>query len=865
VVRFTKPVDLTTVKSADTFFFASRNVLDQGPINDFIANVPWQTLSYETPSMSGNGMDPASFNADKFRTPFLVAASVFDEDGSQTALRLQPRMGFYLDDRMRNPQPNEDFRYFLHLLSGIQGIRDLAGNPIDLQADSVDLADHVVIPFSIDTRSNGSQPAFDNNLAVSVVRRFASIDEDENPSYLDPTEVQPPRSAFPNARPTAYALPDVFGSVIYLDGKLLARPTSRTRKIADNLNQAPFGSQTSPLRWCPYDDAGEQQFTGNTANTAFTGGGIQNPLNPYGCRLQTVWREIDLSLSRVDPFDFNLDVEQMYWAPFQGSAITFDELDRTSLFLGHSERRPEPCVGQFSSLSTYPDSGLAPHFADNYVRNMRANSSQIESSPAPFAAYADVPLVMDASQSILEPNRVNRFLPLPQFRKPYFVYRDETVVEQGCTLSLTQAMGGITAGASPSDLSFNSTKFPWILSPYANGVGRHVARADWLRGQPPPPSGNNYPPLGSARGLSFVDSCWNSNTNYKIVGHTLEETTEGLVGNVALPLLADFWTYCDSPDLPAGNGYVALGTNGWQIAITVQSGPQPYFRCFSSGHSPPNGGGPALCVGPGTADWNQALGGYTPGASSHNVPPADNSFYWIMIDFVKRATVATAGFVDLLNPHRVRPPDSSAPPDPRLGPFFNPAAGDRLPQGFLPTFGYDIDPPVSTLPAGTAIVPQFRGAGIVDPTPWYWDNWINNGIPSNGPMYGPTDPAYAANLAAVKALLKPTADNFALDPYKAGDAHIRKFDDRNIPGTSQVRNWWTYFYNRTVTGYFQDPNQLMDPAQLQPFGGPAEGFTPRDVRYINWRLLMSNNLDTDPPIAPVIDTFTFSYRFERTH
>ena len=35
-----------------------------------------------------------------------------------------------------------------------------------------------------------------------------------------------------------------------------------------------------------------------------------------GARLQTVWREIDLSLSRSDPTDFNLDIEQMYWPPF---------------------------------------------------------------------------------------------------------------------------------------------------------------------------------------------------------------------------------------------------------------------------------------------------------------------------------------------------------------------------------------------------------------------------------------------------------------------------------------------------------------------------------------------------------------------
>ena len=36
-----------------------------------------------------------------------------------------------------------------------------------------------------------------------------------------------------------------------------------------------------------------------------------------------MWREIDLSLSRVNPDDFNLDIEQMYWAPFTGTVLVF--------------------------------------------------------------------------------------------------------------------------------------------------------------------------------------------------------------------------------------------------------------------------------------------------------------------------------------------------------------------------------------------------------------------------------------------------------------------------------------------------------------------------------------------------------------
>lgn len=817
VMRFTKPVDLDTVKPADTFFFATRNLLDQAAIDNFVA-----TVKNDPTNPASVGMDPLAFNKDKFWTPHLVASRVADEDGSQTALRLQPISGFYLDDRMRNPQPNEDFRYFLHMVTGPSGIRDLSGNAVDLQADVVERSESVVIPFSLDTRTSGSSPLFENNLAVSIVRRNATEDEDTMPSYYWPAEVQPPGVA---ARYEAFALQDLFGAFFYLDGELQARPTTRVRKVADNLNQAPVASQNSPLRWCPTSVAGEEQIPSNSSTAVFPAP-IQNPLNPYGSRLQTVWREIDLSLSRVDPFDFNLDVEQMYWAPFAGGTISFDELDRTSLFLGHSERRPEPCVGNFSALPTFPDSGLNLNFNENYVANKRANVAAVDTQPAPFPAYVDTPLVIDPARSVLEPNQVNRFLPLPEFRKPYFVYRDETVIEQGCVT-------GTGADIQNGLATYN----PWIITPWSNGNGRRVA------------------PVGTT--LTFIDAFWNNCVNYLMNNNrVLDQYTDGLTGNIALPLLGDFWTYCDSPNLPAGNGYVALGTNGWQTALTVQSDPNPNFRAYSGGR-PPAGASPAICVGPGGNQWNVASGGY--GAGGSVTRSRDNTFYWIMIDFLKRATVATNGFVDILNPHRVYI-GASQPisPDPRLGPFFPAGATDRLPQNIVPVFSYDFDPPLTSLPSGTSVVAQFRGAGIVDPGstltnlqgPWYWSQWVNQGT------FYP---------ATIRTILRPSFENFALDPFKAADAHIRKFDDRPPQGTTQPRNWWTYLYNRTVTSYVQDPNQLANPTYLSGFAGPNEGFTPRDVRYVNWRFLMSNNTAATPPVSPSIDTFIFSYRFQRSN
>lgn len=814
VVRFTKPIDLATVRWADTFFFAMRDLTTTDSIEAFIANRP--------NNQGGLGMNPATFNLAKYRTPYLITSKVFDEDGSQTSLRLQPSTGFYLDDTMRNPPAGADYRYFLHLISDSDdgGIKDLAGNPLDLQGTTADRSNSVVIPFTVDTRVNGNVPLFPDNLAISIVRRFASRDEDANPSYFLPNEVQ---SATSGPIAAAYPLEDMFGGFVYIDSKLQARPTTRTRVVADNLNQAPVVQQTqvgslpNPLAWCPQSVSSEGQI-GSNSSTSLVNAGIQNPLNPYGCRLQTLWREVDLSLSRTDPFDFNLDIEQMYWAPYTATNLSFDEFDRTSLWLGHCEFRPIPCVGDFSSLASLPDSGLRSQFERNFAWNPvpTGSGTTLESQAPRRAAYVDSPLTIDPATVVLEPNQVNRFLPLPAFQKPYFVYRDETVVEQGGN------------SGSPSDIS-GATYAPYIVSPFSMGQGRR-----WVDRTTPAE-------------VVFVNSYWNDAQNQSLNAGA-DNFTQGLVGNVALPLLADFWTYCDSSELPAGGGYVALGTNGWQVSVTVQSGPQPNFRVLSAGRAAV-GTSPPVCRSPSDQAWTTAGGGFV-GGTTQPTASGDNTFYWIMMDVLKRQSVITNGFVDLNNPHRV--PEGFA--DPRLGPFYLAGGVSTMPANVLPTFAYEFDPPLSQLPSGTSLVAQFRGASVVDPTPWYWNAWMS----AASPIY----PASAFD-AGMRTQLRPTAANFPLDPYKAGDAHMRKWDTRPIPGTSTARNWWTYLYNRTVTRYVEDPNQLMSPAFTSQFAGPNEAFTPRDIRYVNWRFVTSNNTDANPPVAPIIETFALSYRFSQ--
>ncbi|MCA8941578.1 MAG: hypothetical protein KDB80_03380 [Planctomycetes bacterium] len=779
VVQFSKPIDFETVKPLDTMFFATREVI--GADAELAFRDDYQLTANQ-------------FNAHKFVTPHLVHARAFDEDGSQASVRLQPAMGFYLDEDMRRdpmesladeyPEIGEfattRYPYFLHIVGGLQGVRDLAGNPLDFQ--SVTGEEHLTVPFFLDGRKRedfSATPFFEDNLAVSIVRRFANADEDEQPSQFRASEND--EYEFP--------MPDVFGSVsISADGKLSSRPFTRITKVVDDINQPPVPDQASLLRHCPLNMVADQ-----TAGRPF-GAGIQNPLNPYGCRLQTVWREIDFGLSRQDPFDFNLDVERLYWAPLTTEAVYYDIFDAVSLFLGHSEFRPEPCtVGGFSQLT---DSGLIRRFADNYARNKLPEGSgqTIEYQPAPHPAYVDRQLTINPAEAVLEPNGINRFLPLPKFDAPYFVWRDETESVQGG--STNYGMDTVSQGAAYD---------PYILSPFRNGRIRPQRRAD---------SG------AVVRNESF----WDNRGNVLQPGAASDAFTDGLLGSIALPLLADFQSACDSPDLPEEFGFVANGFNGWQISLTVVAWPQPNFRSFS-------GGIPAICVNENNDRWVMAAG-QPAGGGIGMTPWGDNSLYWTMADFLKRQSVATSGFVDIVDPHRKPTED-----DPRLGPFFG---GNGMPNGYTLAFDWNIEP--SEQPGGASVFAEFRGASRVVEREILGEAWPPYALGNSARMNGRPNEA------------------FALNPYVAGDAHIKKYDRRLMFGTS--RHYWSHFYNEHVTDYTDEVEDLVDPEFLDRFHGNSAGddFEVHDLRYFNWRFVMSST----PVVAPAIDSFAISYRFERS-
>ena len=571
IVRFTKPVDMATLRAFDTLILS---------VDDKIETV---------------------LDAQK-GTAGLIVSRIYDEDGAQRVIRSQPPLGFYHDIKSlkgvkKGPWDPSHYRskgqdppdppdlFYLYMLTDKNGVKDLAGNSVDLQGSTQTF-------FQVDFTIRADAPT---NRVANVARRFLTDDEDPNPGVKD-----------------------WFGAMVLLPGgRVMGRPTARFSSYVDNLNQVPEPSDPK-LHFCP---PGTKSTP--TASVVF-GAPIQNPLNPMGCRLQTCWREVDLSLSRLNPFDFDLDVEAMWWPPFRLGQIYYDVFDKVSLYVAHSEHRPSPCVGMGSSLPQFPNSGLSTVFRDNYV-----------DSSTPVAAFEGQKVEIRKSLAVFEPHNKWRYLPLPEFKKPYLTFRDERDMRLG---------GGNTEP---------------VLSPFLTSGFTPITKPNF-RGSTP----NTLPVI-------------------------------------ALPLLADFFIW---PDDPAVNGKTN-GANGWQIAIAIQSAPTPNFRVYSGGGYRPPGypnpplkpGGQPVYIDP--DNQTTAQGGFVP-ATGASTPPGDNSVYWIRVDFLKRISVLTTGFVKIHGPNEA--PKSAKYDDPRLGDF----PAEARPQVFDLVF----EPPLPQLPQGTRIVPQFRAA-----------------------------------------------------------------------------------------------------------------------------------------------------------
>jgi len=671
----------------------------------------------------------------------------------------------------------------------------------DLSANKLDIWDRRLVRDANWSVKYTLDDKAEGNFVGYRIFRFAALDEDGS---------------------TAGSF-DCEGQVQFKDGKIFGLPTTRFSGVADpqilggifrhNRGECsvpgtgtPPGPPTIigpaiPLYQCP------NHVVGVPPNPQFPpppAGYCVEPHQPRGSKLQMTYREDDFGLSYTNRSHFLLDIEQMHWAPFNDMPVRFDIFDRYTLRLAHCEYRPDvagvnggtQCGIDIASTR----GGLRDVFADNVL---------------------DGSLLQDIVKDVkYEINPNNTFktstdttvIPYPKFTGTY-TWRDVRLASWDMQTDRAIGLGGAHNADSPPPQSeaTSSISSPWVPDkPPANIAALHTT-GDFV--------------------LDHGD----------FAGYRNEDHNP-----IALPLLMQFSIHPDN----STNGF-ANGVNRFHLALVGPCFPAPghgyygvaalwgRFRAHVSGGPDPLKPGQDIFVNPSVESrsrpsWVKDILLGNPFQTVDN--GRDDHLHWGQADFVRRVSELTFGFWDTLQPNRHD--------------FLNaqwslPTSwpGRSVPEGIpdlttvstnpigVDDFTVLMDPPLSSQPTGTNLTVEFRGADTFD---------------NNNKLYVIQDDASYTHTNIVQQR------GNLLNPGYAEEAY-RYAGENKFPAT--------YF---TVT---------------LPAAGPrvnATGMTPyvpldkvdslRDStsdllpRFMNFRIVMENNLSADPPLQPFLNSFQVAYR-----
>jgi len=156
--------------------------------------------------------------------------------------------------------------------------------------------------------------------------------------------------------------------------------------------------------------------------------GVQEPLNPLGAKLQSLWRYADLGWALQDESLHNLDVEGLWWSP-AGGVVVADFFEQFEIRLAHSVFLPDEDISIFSLLPKYPGSGLPgpPATYDGNVLSPSGGGGQEVVHPRALGYR------VDPSDLFVAPTGT-KLMPYPLNKSggPYrtYVWRDTGVVER---------------------------------------------------------------------------------------------------------------------------------------------------------------------------------------------------------------------------------------------------------------------------------------------------------------------------------------------------------------------------------------------------------------------------------------------------
>ncbi len=793
-IRFSEPLDLATVGPLDNYMLT----------NEFFRDDNVAVLA-EQPKDTGLS---------------VLLTRLIDVERNGTLLRLTPPVGHFHEKAKTET-------YWVHALVDDKGPRDLAGNLIDLFSRTLDPIDSFSVKYTLDTTA-------EDNLAAWKVWRFDSPDEDG----------------------TAPGSTDYYGQFQLRDGAIFGADTTRRSQVADNQSLGGILTNNKGDVWFPGDPTamppippGDLRYCYNPYNAFAPGafpryqtpsmvtvqqappavflppntprlfGGVIEPHNARGSRLQMTYREDDFGLGYHDASTYAIDIEQMHWAPWNNNPLQFDVFDRYTVALGHSDWRPDlrfevwlpprvttPCAGlECSSLF----SGLRPGFADNVLRN----STMTE-------------VVVDKGYTI-NPNDTFRaatgtvFIPYPKFERT-MTWRDSRIVSWDMENDRVLGLGGAKQpdGTFPAQDKTVNVSSPWTLD-----------FESFVTANPPTMPAN------------FTGLIWNQDDGDFHGNRVLD------FDPIALPLLVDFKVYPDDPRNGIANGvneshiayvgpiWTPVSPGGYYNAAPEPScapTPYPIFRTHTSGGIDGLGNQIVLDIPRTTTafgGWIKDAGLGDPIQGRYQSPPGDDHLHWAQIDLVRRVSLVTLGFFDSLQPnqHGLTAANYSGSTWPGLTrqagiPDFVDLQNRRTTNYGISDVVTVMDPPPAQQPAGTRTTVEFRFAETI----------------ANAKLYKPLTVGAETGddkLATRGNLLN---SHYACDAYRCATPNAGA--DKTTPRVAASG----------LTPYVLEE-------RLDSVRDAQKGTLPR---YMNLRFVFENNISVTPALSPGLRSFGVCYRMK---
>ncbi len=256
-------------------------------------------------------MDPLSVRP--FDSFLVVKGSRFDEADATNIVVSKVQRSANLKNYSYRPslefehQSNQAETFNIRLVDGERGPTDLAGNEL---RDSIPFVEFQLDPSAPEARGGG------------IVLRFDDINEFD---VDDPDQLQ--------------GNLDIRGQFFYDFDRGLIRPRPVTHEQVPHDRTNPVPGKMFPFA-LP----------------------IQTPLTPLGARMTTLWRYCDMGWLVTDESKYNVDVEGLNWAPFQGR-VSADSYEEFEIMLAHSRWLPDEYVDMYQ-LPLHRTSGLEDNRAN---------------------------------------------------------------------------------------------------------------------------------------------------------------------------------------------------------------------------------------------------------------------------------------------------------------------------------------------------------------------------------------------------------------------------------------------------------------------------------------------------------------------